>query len=97
MSHLDVGLDEEPPDGLKDAAGQEEVVEDGQTDEQSVEDARKLLGQQQREDHGPVREESSQADHNLEKRLVVFWFLFLFVSLVIFMTFFWTQILLVVK
>ena len=67
MSHLDVGLDEEPPDGLKDAAGQEEVVEDGQTDEQSVEDARKLLGQQQREDHGPVREESSQADHNLEK------------------------------
>jgi hypothetical protein len=45
--------------------GQEEVVEDGQADEESVKDARKLLRQEEGEDHDAVREQSGQTDSNL--------------------------------
>jgi hypothetical protein len=67
FSYLKVCPHKEPPDSLKNAAGKKEVVEDREANEQPVEDAGKLLGQQQGDDRDAVGEEPSDADGNLEK------------------------------
>jgi hypothetical protein len=65
--YLDVCPHKEPPDSLKNATGEEEVVEDSETNEQPVEDAGKLLGQQQGDDRDAVGEEPRDADCNLKE------------------------------